>query len=507
MNLDEVTVELRPRSDWEGAELGVRMIRRDAAAIYSAWFAVTLPLLLVPLLMIWFQWLPALALIVYWWLEPIADGPILRIIARRLFGETADWRAAVRAAPSIAWANRLFLLTPYRFHFARSIAMPVTQLEGQHGAARRARSKTLNQRLMNHGTGLTIAYQHLVWALYLGALVLSFALIPAPFLEGDGLEAVADFWIDDDRYAQLANLLFVYAAQTALEPWFVGAGFGLYVNCRTQLEAWDIEVAFRRMVLRRAATSVAAGALLLVVLFAPFDPAVAQDEPPADAGHYESDPGFSGFYAASDIDPAVERVFASEALGDTEEVTTWQTIQPDEADEDSRSRFAGALAAISRFFGFIVEISLWLLLAGLALLLVLTSQRWLPLLRPPAAGKSERPRVQLAVGSVTPDSLPDDLPGTVQRLWADGDKRAALSLLYRGTVYAAVEGYGVRLPDSATEGACVDAVTRQTNDRQSDFFRRTVAAWSALAYGAIDPGDRVVQTLCDEWPTHYGRPA
>jgi len=506
MNLDDVTVELRPRSEWEGAELGVRMVRRDVAAIYSAWFAVTLPLLLVAALMIWFQWLPSFALLLYWWLEPVADGPILRIIARRLFGEAGDWRAAVRAAPSIAWSNKLFLLTPYRFHFARSIAMPVTQLESQHGAARRARARTLNQRLMNHGTGLTIAYQHLAGALYLGALILSFALVPAPFLEGDGLEAVFDFWVNDERYAQLANLLIFYAVQSALEPWFVGAGFGLYVNCRTQLEAWDIEVAFRRMVLRRAAAPIAV-VLLLVGVVAPLDRAVAQDEPAADDAGYESDPGFSGFWHDTDIEPALDAVFASEALDDSDEVTLWRAIEAAESREESASNLEWLFAGVGRFVSLVIEFGLWLLLAGLVLLLLATSRRWLPLLRAPARPSTARPGVQLAVGTITPESLPSDLPATVRRLWAEGDKRAALGLLYRGTVYAAVENHGVRLPVSATEGACVDAVTRQTTDGQSDYFRRAVAAWSALAYGAIDPGDRVVDALCDEWPAHYGSAA
>ena len=31
-----------------------------------------------------------------------------------------------------------------------------------------------------------------------------------------------------------------------LEPFYVSAGFGMYLNRRTELEAWDIEQEFRR---------------------------------------------------------------------------------------------------------------------------------------------------------------------------------------------------------------------------------------------------------------------
>ena len=186
MNLENVTVEMRPRSEWEAADFGARMVRRDAAAIYRVWFAITLPLLSMALLMIVYTPYPVIATLLYWWLEPVADGPILRIISRRLFGEDADVRAALRSVFTLAWRNKIFLLTPYRFHFARSTAMPVTQLEGLSGAARRTRAKVLNLKIMNHGTGITVAYQHLALALYFGVILLGFALVPTGYQDSVG---------------------------------------------------------------------------------------------------------------------------------------------------------------------------------------------------------------------------------------------------------------------------------------------------------------------------------
>src|SRR5690606_28081180 len=62
-----------------------------------------------------------------------------------------------------------------------------------------------------------------------------------------------------------------------LEPFYVAAGFALYLNRRTLLEGWDIEVA-----LRRIATRHAAAALLLAFSFAFMSPlpASAQDKDP-----------------------------------------------------------------------------------------------------------------------------------------------------------------------------------------------------------------------------------
>jgi hypothetical protein len=43
------------------------------------------------------------------------------------------------------------------------------------------------------------------------------------------------------------ELTLAYAAVVAfLEPFYVAAGFGMYLNRRVELEAWDIEQEFRR---------------------------------------------------------------------------------------------------------------------------------------------------------------------------------------------------------------------------------------------------------------------
>jgi hypothetical protein len=38
MRLDEVTAEIRPRSDWEAVDLGLAMIRRDFWRCLSVWW-------------------------------------------------------------------------------------------------------------------------------------------------------------------------------------------------------------------------------------------------------------------------------------------------------------------------------------------------------------------------------------------------------------------------------------------------------------------------------------
>lgn len=511
MNLDNVTVEMRPRRAWEAADFGARMIRRDAAAIYRVWFSVTLPLVSLALLLVAYSPYPAFAALIYWWLEPIADGPILRIISRRLFGEDADVRTALRMVPALAWRNRIFLISPYRFHPARSTAMPVTQLESLAGAPRRKRAKVLNQKILNYGTGVTIAYQHLALALYFGVVLIGYALVPTAFQGTLGLEWMGLFWEDGGRSATALSLILLYVAQSALQPWFIGAGFGLYINCRTQLEAWDIEVAFRRMVQRRV-NGLSVGILLAVLAVSvAHTPQAALAQETEISHETESpaiDPGFAGYWVDDDVKPKVQTVLTSDALKTTREIETWQAIDSDEPEPDDDGELTrwwiDLIQGVGRIMSFIVEFGLWIVLALLLCLVFLNRWRWLPYLGRQRATTPITSRIVLASGEVSADLLEDDVPAAVLRLWNSGDKRRALGLLYRSSILAAVIRHGVQLPPCATEGACAMAVGQQADTAQSDYFRRVVSAWIRCAYGNFVVDNDAVVTLCSEWPRHFG---
>ncbi len=500
MDLNNVTAELRPRGEWEAVDFGVRLIRRDAAAIYRIWFAMTLPMMMLAAAAIIYSPYPTLATLLYWWFEPVTDGPILRVISRRLFGEDADVRSALRAIPHLIKRNIIFLLPIYRFHMGRSIAMPITQLEGLSGASRRDRAKVLNIKIANHGMGVTLAYHHLFMALYFGVYLTVFALIPESYLDSVGVTWLEFPLSEDSRWVSLVSLLIVYVAQTALHPWFVGAGFGLYINCRTQLEAWDVEVAFRRMVQRRAAP--VATMLLVVVMLVPavLFPEVTRAE----------DTGFVGYWDDGEVQEALASTMDNEALETFKEIETWKRIDASDTELErpkaSNDYLWEMIGGIGKFLSYIVEFGLWIFVAILLGLVIATRHRWLPYVGLNFSGPTRARRVFLSSGEVKAESLPSDLPAEVRRLWRDGKKRSALSLLYRGSVYAAVAHYDVRLPRSATEGLCLAAVNEQTSRSRADFFARIVTAWTHCAYGLRNPEDAAVVAICEDWQTHFGEP-
>lgn len=217
---------------WQASDAGARITRQNAAAVYRAWFAVTLPLFGLALAAVYYSPYPTLATFAYWWLEPVLDGAVLRVLAGRSSAQASGMFDALRSAPGLAWRNRRFLGLPYRFHFARSIAMPLTQLEGLQGTALRSRASDQNHKILSYGTGVTVAYQHLALAVELAAILIGSFFIPVDF--GNLLQIVdpqtlqLNLDLELDRAFAVLGLAAFYVAQTALEPWFVGAGYGLY---------------------------------------------------------------------------------------------------------------------------------------------------------------------------------------------------------------------------------------------------------------------------------------
>lgn len=508
MDLNNVTVEMRPRGEWEAVDFGVRLVRRDASAIYKIWFAISLPLLALAAAAILYSPYPMLATFLYWWFEPITDGPILRIISRRLFGEDANIRSALRSTPYLTLRNYIFLLPIYRFHMARSTAIPVTQLEGLRGASRRARAKVLNIKISNHGMGVTLAYHHLLLALYFGVYLIVYVLIPTTYQDSAGAAWLEMPLNDGDRTMMLASLALFYIAQSALHPWFVGAGFGLYINCRTQLEAWDIEVAFRRMVQRRTAGLAFAALLFATILPLALMPenAFARDDTEPQTSE-SVDTGFVGYWDDKETRAALNAAFANEALETDQQTEVWRRIEAAEdksaPERESSGWFFDAIRDIGKLFSFLIEFGLWILLAFLLGLIFVTRGRWLPYVGFGLPGPTKTRRVILSSGEVTAESLPSDIPAEVTRLWRANKKRDALSLLYRGSVFAVVANHGVRLPASATEGLCIAAIKEQTAPDRADFFAQIVHNWVLCAYGFRSPDDEAVYSICADWQQHF----
>lgn len=240
MRVDAFSIRLRPRGNHEAADLGVRLCQSSMRSVFSCYLAVALPVFVLCLATFEFAaWLPALAI---WWAKPWLDRTILFALSRAAFGESTTPADVWAAQRHVWWSQSFRTWTQRRLSPWRSLTAPVYQLEGLRGARQRKRVRQLRRGKRGSGLLVTGAFGlcELGIAVSVGSLFSWFA--------PTGMEPDLSFLFDPGRRGEMQFLTATaYAATVAfLEPFYVAAGFGLYLNRRVELEAWDIEQEFRR---------------------------------------------------------------------------------------------------------------------------------------------------------------------------------------------------------------------------------------------------------------------
>ena len=118
------------------------------------------------------------------------------------------------------------------------------------------------------------------------AIAVGLMFVPTEFLSESARAMFSTLFQQPPRWAQLLTTCLYWLAVTLSEPVYIAAGFGLYLNRRTQLEAWDLELVFRRLAARARSLASAVAALLPVALLCAglaFSTPASADSPPKKA--------------------------------------------------------------------------------------------------------------------------------------------------------------------------------------------------------------------------------
>jgi hypothetical protein len=240
VRIDALAVRLRPRSPLEAADLGVRLCQHAARDVYICYLLVAVPLFAFALATYeWVGWLPTVLML---WSKPWLDRTILFVLSRAAFGQRTTPGDLWRAQRQVWWRGLLFSWTIRRLSPWRSFTEPVYQLEGMSVWQAGARIRQLRQRNMGSASMMMSAFVMAETALMFSLISLFFWLAPQN-MEPD----LMGLFVGGASPAAVLIFPLSYAAAVLfLEPFFVAAGFGMYLNRRAELEAWDIEQEFRR---------------------------------------------------------------------------------------------------------------------------------------------------------------------------------------------------------------------------------------------------------------------
>jgi len=240
VRLEALAVRLRPRSALEAADLGVRLCQRAARSVYLCYALVALPLLILAFASYMVaSWLPG---VLIWWSKPWLDRTILFVLSRAAFGATTSPADVWRAQRQVWWRQFLFTWTVRRLSPWRSLTEPIYQLEGFSIFRSSPRVQQIRSRVIGSALMMTSVFSLAETALWIALLSLLFWMAPAGHAPDFDLLVAGEA----PPFVLLSLPLGYAIAVLFLEPFYVAAGFGMYLNRRAELEAWDIEQEFRR---------------------------------------------------------------------------------------------------------------------------------------------------------------------------------------------------------------------------------------------------------------------
>jgi len=206
---------------------------------------------------------------------------------------------------------------------------------------------------------------------------------------------------------------------------------------------------------------------------------------------------------------AAERVRTDPNLPGTKSEKSLRLKDQDKKPEDNKKDRDG-FAWLRDFVTKVSEAArllVWALGALALAWLVIRIRRWVQVRA--GGGRHRMAPLPSHIGSldIRPESLPDDVGSEVASLWQRGQRRPALSLLYRGALSRLVHLHAVPIRNASTEGECVALSEGRLAPLSLEFFTRLVSAWQLAAYGGRLPPTAGVLALCAEFDARLGTPA
>ncbi len=266
-----------------------------------------------------------------------------------------------------------------------------------------------------------------------------------------------------------------------MENIYMAGGFGLYLNARTDLEGWDVELTFRRIG-NRIARIRTSGLNVLLVGTAAFSFLALSP---------------SAFAADPDLDPPGEVI---EEILDHDDFKIHKRTERRPVTAD-----VGNVAGSLDFLAVLGKVIFFLIVGGIVAwvcVLVYRNRHYFVVQSTPSDDDDDGPKTRTVLGmEVGADSLPRDIVNAARDAWQKGRKKEALSFLYRGSISWLIHSARAPVRESDTERDCLRHA-REVSDAASKapYFESLTREWVNVAYGNREPGDESMNKLLSEWP-------
>lgn len=538
MQIDNIQAKIRPRANWEAIDLGFLMANSWKAHIYKTWFLITLPIFLL-LNLVLYNYMGWVCFI-FWLLKPIFDRFILITVSRRLFGEKITIIELIRLSPRLFFKHIIKHLTIYRFDPNRAFNLPVWFLENLSGKRRSDRARILKITASGSSSLLTLAALHLELFFYVAIIALIASIFPSYMLFGDmfrdSFENIIALYNSNSWYIEFSANTIYFVSVTLIEPFYVCAGFALYLNRRTELESWDIELDFKKMRQRLEEKQnkykygnfkTAIIGIVFIGLFSTFGVKNSYADAPDSHKPIERVERCEKWDKKLKAEPANEserviRELLSEEKYKKCTIETKFEPKPQDKSDSEKSWWRKFWKRLFESYGEkdkssksddisianIIELIIWVI-GGFAICFLIYQlhkyrEYFLGIINPVKDEGEEIPTEIFGL-DITPESIPDLLSDEVLKLWGKGEFIQALSLLYRGYLSKLIHEFNVDVKISFTENDCLLAAKKMITHRREvlQIFSQITQFWLKAAYAHQLPNDHEVVECCRAWRLQF----
>ncbi|MEI6895716.1 MAG: hypothetical protein V5789_14050 [Colwellia sp.] len=475
MDITKLSFTPRKRTPWEVFDLTQLMVLTNFVPLMKIVILLYTPLGLI----LWGIFSAETASLMIWWLKPLLERPLLDFLSKRSFSQPTSAWSCIKSIRYLSKTDIFTMLTIHRFSPNRAYFSSIEQLEKLKGNVKKSRKSVLFHHGKHKQTFWMLFCVHVEFLFTLLLIAVVFNFIPQGVTLDDQFIMSS---LINGSFEQIYFCSYLIAIQL-IAPYFVTGGFLAYLNTRVNLEAWDIELAFKQIANKIGKTVLTA--TVMIFSYCVDIPAVtATDFQPDYRQTQESNNKLSTVEATR---LQVTKIYQDNEL--IEKSLRWQAVtkEPEEPQNNLNLNWLDNLikviASLESFIGYIswflvIALIVW----GAIKLYIMKTEGRLNFGVEPIKKTVQESKTSSFFTNITSPNWPDDLLFAAEQASIENKFREALTYILRFSLLLAEQHSPVTIHPSMTERECEKALMNALPNNCHTQYRQLFSVWIQQAW-------------------------